>query len=67
MDTSKLKGKMVERGYTQDTLARAIKIDRSTLNRKLKQGDSFTIGEANRLVAVLGLNAEEASEIFLLS
>ena len=63
-DTMKLKGKMKENGMTQEGLAAAIKIDRSTLNRRLKTGEDFTIGEANRIVSVLMLTADEALSIF---
>ncbi len=64
-DTMKLKGKMKENGMTQEGLAAAIEIDRSTLNRRLKTGEDFTIGEANRIVSVLMLTADEALSIFL--
>ena len=64
-DTMKLKGKMREHGVTQETLAAAVKIDRSTLNRRLKNGEDFTIGEANRIVNTLQLTADEAMQIFL--
>lgn len=47
------------------SLAAAIEIDRSTLNRRLKTGEDFTIGETNRIVTVLKLTADEAISIFL--
>ena len=65
MNIAKLKGKMVENGLTQDELARRIDMDRSTLNRRLKTGESFTIGEANRITMVLNLSKEDAMDIFL--
>lgn len=64
-DVNKLKGKIVENKLTQEELAKKISIDRSTLNRKLKTGEAFTIGEANRIVTVLKLTSEEAVNIFL--
>ncbi len=64
-NTMKLKGKMRENGITQKALAAAIDIDRSTLNRRLKNGEDFTIGETNRIVETLHLTAEEALQIFL--
>ena len=45
----KLKGKMTERGIKQEELAKAVGIDRSTLNRRLKTGEDFTIEEANKV------------------
>lgn len=64
-DVAKLKGKIAENELTQEELAKRISIDRSTLNRKLKTGEAFTIGEANRIVAVLKLTRDEAVKIFL--
>ncbi len=64
-DTMRLKGEMVRRGIRQEDLAKAVGIDRSTLNRRLKTGEDFTIGETNKVVAVLNLTAQEAIEIFL--
>lgn len=64
-DVMRLKGKMAERGIRQEDLAKAVGIDRSTLNRRLKTGEDFTIGETNKIVAFLQLTAEEALNIFL--
>ena len=64
-DVMRLKGKMAERGIRQADLAKAVGIDRSTLNRRLKTGEDFTIGEANKVVAFLHLPADEAMQIFL--
>lgn len=64
-DTMKLKGKMKENGITQEKLSAAIQIDRSTLSRRLKTGEDFTIGEANRIVKMLRLTTDEALAIFL--
>ena len=64
-NTMKLKGRMTERGIRQEDLAKAVGMDRSTLSRRLKTGEDFTIGETNKIVAFLNLNAEEALEIFL--
>ena len=65
MNTSKLRGKILENGMTQDELAKRISVDRSTLSRRLKTGESFTIGEVNRITSVLNLSKDEAIEIFL--
>lgn len=65
MNIQKLKGKMVEKGMNVETLAAKISIDRSTLYRKLDAGEKFTIGEAQRIKAVLDLTSDEASDIFL--
>lgn len=63
-DIAKLKGKIVENGFNQITLAKQTGMDRSTLNRKLKTGEAFTIGEANKIATVLELTKAEAMAIF---
>lgn len=65
VDVAKLKGKMVEKGFTVETLSAAIGIDRSTLYRKLEAIEKFTIGEARKIKVVLELTNEEAVQIFL--
>lgn len=64
MNIPKLKGKMVEEGYSVDTLATEIGIDRSTLYRKLESVEKFTIREAQKIKEVLHLTNNEASAIF---
>lgn len=67
MNTAKLKGKMRENGITQEEMAKRLGIALSTMNRKLQSsadGDSFTVGEANRIFRILELSADEAVAIF---
>lgn len=65
VNTDKLKGVIVERGKTQEGVARDIGMDRSTFYRRMKDGQSFTIGEIERLVHALKLTNQEAIDIFL--
>lgn len=65
MNIQKLKGKIVEMGYSVETLAEEIGIDRSSLYRKLNNGEKITIGEARKLKSALKLTEEEATVIFL--
>ncbi len=65
MNVMKLKGKIREKGFTQEKLAKRINIDKSTLSRRLSDGETFTIGEANRITCALELSEAEAVEIFL--
>lgn len=61
----KLRGKLAENRVTIDELADRIGVTRSTIYRKMsKNGDAFTVGEANRIVEILHLTAEEAISIF---
>ncbi|MGT2951630.1 phage repressor protein [Streptococcus cuniculi] len=64
VDISKLKGKIVEKNTTQEVLADEIGINRSTFYRKMKQGGTFSVKEANDIVLSLGLSDEEALSIF---
>lgn len=63
-DIAKLRGKIVEKGYNQSKLAKSAQMDKSTLSRKLKYGEAFTIGEANRIAIILKLSKDEAIDIF---
>ena len=65
MNINKLKGKIVEKEMNVETLAAAIGVDRSSLYRKLTNGEKITIGEAMRIKTALGLTGDEAYEIFL--
>lgn len=64
INVQKLKGKIRERGTTQEALAKALEIDRSTFYRKMRQGGNFTIKEVNLIVLALHLNKNEAISIF---
>ena len=63
LNVNKLKGKMVEKGFTIEKLSNSLGINPSTFYRKLKN-NSFEIGEADEIVEALGLSAFDATEIF---
>jgi len=60
-----LKGKIVEKGYTVETVADKTGINRATLYRKLNNFEKITIGEAKKIANALRLTPKEATEIFL--
>lgn len=65
VNINKLKGKIVEKGTTVESVAKAIGIDTSTFYRKLQNsGAKFTIKEADNITSFLGLEASEATSIF---
>lgn len=65
MNVQMLKGKIVEAATTQEAIADAIGVDRSTFYRKMKRkGNSFTVEEMNKIVASIPLTKEEAVSIF---
>lgn len=66
VDVDKLRGKIVERGMTQEKLAHNLAMDKSTFSRKMKsEALEFSIGDMHRIASILCLSKEEAGEIFL--
>ncbi len=66
VNVAKLRGIMLEKGYTQGSLSQAMGIDRSTLSRKFRNsGMDFTVGEVHKIINILGLTSTEAQQIFL--
>lgn len=65
VNANKLRGKIVERGMSIASISMEIGVNKSTFYRKLSGCCPFTIQDADRLVEILGLNAEEAKAIFL--
>lgn len=65
ININKLKGKMVENGVTVEDLARYMKINTSTLYRKLRNdGDTMLVKDANKIAEYLNLTSAEAVAIF---
>lgn len=64
VNVNKLKGKIAENDVSLNDLASALNMSYDTLNRRMKNGDKFTIREANNIVNYLHLSAEEAIAIF---
>lgn len=64
MNCLKLKAKIVEAGFNVAQFADEIEIDRSTMYRKLNDGEKFTVREAQKIKDVLNLTSDEASAIF---
>lgn len=54
-DFSVLRGKMREKGYTQEKLAKAIGMGPSTLNQKLNNKRDFTNLESLAIAKILGI------------
>ena len=65
VNVQKLKGKIVERGFSMSAFAEAIGVYVSTLYRRFSDdGKSFTIGEIERIAEVLELSSAEIHDIF---
>lgn len=64
VNVNKLKGIIVERNTTQETVADSIGINRSTFYRKMKNEGNFSIKEAKLIAQHVPLTFDEAIEIF---
>lgn len=64
MNSSKLKGIRVERGYNQQRLAEAIGITLNTYYRKESGRAEFSRDEIEKLATVLCLTAQDVNVIF---
>lgn len=65
MNKNLLKAKIIEKGFSVETVADITGINRATLYRKLNEFEKFSIGEAMRIKKALGLTNQEACKIFL--
>ena len=66
VDVAKLRGRIVERGFTQEKLAGMMGMDKSTFSRKLQsEALNFSVGEMHQLVKFLKLSKRDAEDIFL--
>lgn len=66
MNTRKLLGIMVEKGFSQRSLAKAMGVSKNTLNAKLNAKTSFNTEEASKICEILGIEESNLkAEIFL--
>lgn len=61
VDVNKLKGKMVEKGYSNKKMADMLGIHKDTFGRKLRMG-KFGTDEAEKMIRIL--NIDNPTEIF---
>lgn len=65
VNINKLRGKIIENGLSVKDLADNLKMDRSTLYRKMNsEGDTLTISDAEKISKILNLTLEEVNSIF---
>ena len=63
---NKLKGAMVQAGYTQLSFAKQLNMSKNTLNAKMNGKSKIYIDEANVMCEVLGIvDEKEKCDIFL--
>jgi transcriptional regulator with XRE-family HTH domain len=63
-DYSKLLGRIREFGFTQDSLAKHIKINAGTLSLKLNNKANFTAEEIDKISEALDISVEEIGVYF---
>ncbi|WP_010293560.1 DUF739 family protein [Clostridium senegalense] len=56
MDVNKLKGRMVEKSYTQKNMAKELGITQQALNAKLNKRSQFTLDEVVKIVNILEID-----------
>ncbi|NFO86501.1 DUF739 family protein [Clostridium botulinum] len=62
MNSNKLKGKMIEKSYTQKNLAKELGITPQSLNAKINKRSQFTLDEVVKIVSILDI--DNPMEIF---
>lgn len=67
INVSKVKGKMAERGYTITSMAKSLKISRSTLSSYLECPEKIPYSIIASMADMLCDNADEAGSIFFAS
>ena len=65
INTRKLKARIIEQGFTQETLAPVIGMSSSTLGRKIKNSADMTLREVAVICEVLDIPQEKILEYFM--
>lgn len=64
-DTNKLKGKIMENGFSITSLARELKTSKTTLSQKINNKVKFSQTDIKNISNKLQLTGEEIKDIFL--
>lgn len=64
VNIDKLKGKIAENRMTVLALASKTGISKDTLYRRMSEGESFTVGEVDKISQALHLSVEDINAIF---
>lgn len=63
-NTSKLKGRMAEMGFTLSSLSEALHISRPSLRKKITGATDFRVSEIEKMCPLLKINKAEINEFF---
>jgi len=64
VNTALLRDKITRKQMTVAEVAAKMGIDKATLYRRIVDGQTFTIGEADKITEILGLSPAESISIF---
>ena len=64
LNKNKLRGKIVEKGYSVRTIAAEIGLNKATFYRKMNGTSDFTREEIQKIAVLLDLSVQEKEEIF---
>ena len=66
MQANRLKGKIMEAGFSQRALAAELRMSKNTLNNKINGRTPFNLDEAKQICDILGIHDDaEKAQIFL--
>ena len=63
-DMAKLRARMVEKHVTVEMLAKRLNVNIATLYRRLKEPETFTVGDVLSMMDYLHLSVEDVEFIF---
>ncbi len=61
---NKLKGRIKEKGFTQEDIANSLGINKSTISLRLNNQSLFVQDEINKIIKLLEIPGEEIKEYF---
>ena len=64
VNTRKLRGKIIENGFTYAAISDLLGISSCTFGRKIRNVSEMTIAEAEQLISILNIDVSEAIEYF---
>ncbi len=63
-DYSKLKGRMKEKNFTQEDIAKKLGLNKSTISLRLNNQSLFVQDEINKIIKLLDIPSDEIKEYF---
>ena len=66
LNANLLRGKIAEKGYTQEKLAEEMGVSKNTFSAKIRGYTDFTLSEVSKICSILGIvDYDEICRIFL--